>query len=112
MGLTWKDALSTVLAGGIIALLYAKVQGWTTWLTTPRVGVLALGVLGIAMCASGSSNVQKGGPAVMLLSVLGGLTLVLILLGLITGSVLYFYALAGTMLALWVLSTVRHAVSA
>ncbi len=107
MVITWKDAATTALAVATGALAYAKYQGWQNFLMGPRVGVLALGLIGIGMCAVGASPglSQIWGIG---LSVLGAIALVIVLLGLITGSKLLFFALAADILVLWLLSTARH----
>jgi hypothetical protein len=107
MALTWKDAATTVLAGGTGMLAYAKYQNLTGWFTAPRLGVLTLGVVGIVMCATGAVN-DAGSTLKTALSILGGLAAVLVLVGLITGSSVVFYALAADILALWLLTTMRH----
>ncbi|HSX01457.1 MAG TPA: hypothetical protein VLF67_04410 [Candidatus Saccharimonas sp.] len=108
MALSWKDAVTTVLAAGTGLLVYAKSQNWSSWLTGPRLGILVLGAIGVAMCATGSISMTSGSGWSIILSVMGGLALVLIVAGLITGSALAFYALAADILALWLLATVRH----
>lgn len=112
MKLSWKDAVTTLLAVATAGLGYARLHGWQSWLTGPRWGVLTLGAIGLAMCIVGSQNVQAGGFWLMSLSVLGGLSLVLLLVGLITGHAIFFYALALDVLALWLFSTLRHVLAA
>jgi hypothetical protein len=111
MSLSWKDVVTTVLAGVTGALVFVRLQGWHSWLMSPRWGILVLGILGVVMCAAGASGVRPGSWATGL-SVLGALSLVIMALGLITGQVVFFYALAADMLVLWLLATLRHAVMA
>ncbi len=108
MALSWKDAVTTVLAVGTGLLTYAKYQGWQSWLTGPRLGVLVLGAIGIAMCATGAGTIPSGSAWSIILSVMGGLALLLVIAGLITGSAFVFYALTADILALWLLATIRH----
>ena len=112
MNLSWRDALTTILALCTGTLMWAKNHGWSTWLTAPRLGVLTLGIIGIAMCASGSFNTQNGGPWIASLSILGGISVLLIILGLITGWAWIFYTLGAAILVLWFFSTLRHAITA
>jgi hypothetical protein len=109
MELSYKDAITTVLAGTAGALTYAAARGWQGWFPSTRVGVLMLGLVGIGMCAFGATNVEKGGLWVMALSILGGTAFVLIVAGLITGSKSILYVLGLDILVLWLLSTLRHA---
>jgi hypothetical protein len=107
--ITWKDAITTILAAGTGALAYAKYLGWQSWVTAPRLGIAVLAVVGIAMCALGAGNtITAGSPWSIILSAMGGLALVLVIAGLITGSSFVFYALTADILALWLLSTIRH----
>jgi hypothetical protein len=56
MTITWKDAVTTTLTAGTSTLAYAKYQNWQSWLTGPRLGIVILGGVGIAMCAFGSDS--------------------------------------------------------
>lgn len=107
MALTWKDAATTLLAIGTALLAYAKYQGWQNWAIAPRLGFLILGAIGIGMCALSSPS---GSPAIWttVLSTLGVIALILIVLGLVTGSKLLFFGLAADILLLWLLATLRH----
>lgn len=108
MALSWKDAATTVLAAGTGLLTYAKYQNWHSWLTGPRLGAVVLGVVGIAMCATGAGAIPSGSPWSVILSTMGSLALLFVIAGLITGSSWIFYALAADILALWLLATLRH----
>jgi peptidoglycan/LPS O-acetylase OafA/YrhL len=108
MAITWKDAVTTILAAATGMLAYAKYQNWQSWLIGPRLGIAVLGGIGMAMCAFGSDNFAHPTAWTVGLSVLGVIALVLVVAGLITGSQLTFFALAVDILALWLLSTLRH----
>ncbi len=110
MALSWKDAATTVLAAGAGLLAYAKYQNWQSWLTGNRMSILALGVVGIAMCATGASNIPGGTAWSLVLSAMGAVALVLVVGGLIMGSNIWFYLLAADIIALWLLTTLRHLV--
>ena len=109
MDLSYRDAVTTVLAGAAGTLTYAAARGWQGWLSNTRLGVLALGLVGIGMCAFGATNVDKGGAFVALLSIMGGAAVILVVLGLITGTKVFLYALGADIIVLWVLATIRHA---
>ena len=93
MKLTYRDAITTALATLVVAITLAITQGWA-WpmLGSPRAGIIAVGILGVAMCsiarsedmATRSAFVQH--PAMMVGSVLGAVALVLLIAGLIIGT--------------------------
>jgi len=119
MSLTWKDELATVLVGaaGVFYLLW--VAGTSlTGLSGPRALALAIFGLGFAACTTARSNMEAvygvGSRArppllyVALTSVLGGVTLVAGMVAIFAGSSAALATLSGTMVALWVLATIRH----
>jgi hypothetical protein len=114
MRLTGKDAVATMLAGLAVLVVLAVTEGWG-WplLGSPRAGVLALGVIGVGMCASGSrvgEQTSMRDPFIAVAMVLGIGSLVLIVLGLIVGSEALLVTLGATILALWLVTTLRHAI--
>src|SRR6185369_1595987 len=100
MILTWKDVATTALAVTTGALALAKYQGWQSFATGSRLGVVVLGLIGIAMCALstpiGSTPLWNG-----ILSALGIVALVLIIIGVSTGNRYMFFALAADIIVLW-----------
>ncbi len=121
MRLTWRDGVATILAvvGGAVAL--AVLNGWD-WplLGSYRAGTLALGVIGLAMCGIGGyrfwniatvqpRTVAKDG-FLVLGAILGAATMVVLIIGLVTGTQAPFVWMMVLTAALWVLATVRHAV--
>ena len=85
MSLTWKDGVTTLLAGVVLVIYYAKV---TTGIRLPfisesyRWAVTALAIVGIAMCAlSSASTAGKDNPFVMAAGILGVVSFVLIIWG-------------------------------
>jgi len=112
MALSWRDAATTALAAGASLVAYAKYQNWQGWFTSTRISCLALGVIGIVMCATGASSIPSGSAWSAVLTAMGIVALPLIIAGVITGSSLILYALAADILALWLLTTLRHLVGA
>lgn len=120
MGLTVKDLYSTVLAVIPAGMLYAKSRGIELPLIgdSTRWAVLILAVVGIIMCTTtplGERMAEPGiwsNPWITVAGILGAVCLVLILVGLITGHKLTLTLLASAILILWVITTLRHAVSA
>jgi polyferredoxin len=115
MRLTWRDGGATVMAGLVVAVTLAVTRSWD-WpmLGSYRAGVGALGVIGLSMCIFGSSRTKPSfnGPFVVFASALGGLALVLIIVGLVTGTETPLVLLAVVIEILWAATTLRHAVSA
>lgn len=114
MGLSWRDAVTSVLAGVVvlIALAVTNDLGWSL-LASARAGSFAVGFVGIAMCiASGSGRAiekEMQDRGVQVLSVFGAAALVLMIAGVITGSETIFLALVLDVLGMWIMSTIRHA---
>jgi membrane-bound ClpP family serine protease len=115
MKLTWKDGITTMLAGLTVAVAVAVTQEWD-WplLGSVTAGVGVLGAIGWAMCifgGSGTSEWSMKNPYTVAMSALGSLAIVLIVVGLITGSETVFVTLAVVTVVMWLASTTAHAVA-
>jgi hypothetical protein len=114
MRLSWRDVVDTVLAGAVlmVGMAVSNEWGWPL-LGSPRAGSLAVGFLGIAMCSvAGSGRAveqEMKEPGVRVLTGMGALALVLMIVGVITGSDLVFLALVIDTIGMWLMSTIRHA---
>ena len=114
MRLTWRDAIATAVAGLVAAVAPAVTRSWD-W---PLLGWYrgGVGVPGFSACRCASSEARDprahSGPFVVLASTLGGLALLLILIGLITGTEMPFIMLAVDIEILWAATTLRHGISA
>lgn len=112
MSLTNKDLVTTILAATTAGLYYAQTQGIKLPLITGyRGGILALAIIGIAMCASSGSetpSIGSSNPFIVFASILGFVSLVLIVYGLVTGTKIAFTLLTICILVLWLTSTLRH----
>ncbi len=117
MKLTYRDAITTALAGLVVAVTLAITQEWA-WpmLGSPRAGIIAIGSLGIAMCSIGTRTEDMATkdafvhhPGMIVGSALRALALVLLVTGLIAGTEALLIVIAGVMLLLWGVATVRHA---
>jgi len=107
MTLTYRDGITTALAGAVV-LVATRVDG-------PRLAVGALAVLGITMCAVGTRSEDMATraelarrPAMIAGTILGSIALALIVVGLIVGSPAIVAALAAVLVAAWVVATLRH----
>ena len=118
MQLTWRDGVATVLAALVVAALLAVTQAWA-WplLGDYRQGVIALTVLGFAMCAVGLQVAEGAAaesfrrPPMIVASVLGAAALALVIAGLIFATGALFVALGVVLLALWLVTTADHALA-
>jgi hypothetical protein len=109
MALTWKDMATTILAGLVATFSYFYIIGYNFPIITGyRGAILVLLGLGIGMCALSSAG--AGGPWIGAASILGVLSLILIVAGLIMGTKIIFLATAGVILLLWAIATLRHIV--
>jgi hypothetical protein len=112
MRLTWKDAVATVLTGGIVTLYVAFLAGTSLPLVAgPRVLAAVTLVTGMAACAVGGSAVtgRSSGPAVPVAALFGTVAFAAGLVAVVTGSHVMLGVLVGTTVALWILATARHA---
>lgn len=112
MDLTWKDFFATGLALGVGLFAYLMVQGYQfPFITGYRGATLVLLGLGIMMCGL-SPAASYSNPWIITVSILGGLTLFLIIASLIMGTKTLFLATAGAILTMWAVATFRHLIGA
>ncbi len=116
MQLTWRDGAGAVLAALVVAVLLAVTLAWS-WplLGDYRAGVVALTILGFGMCTAGLRVTEASAftrPLTIVSSLLGMAALGLVIFGLIFATQALFVALATTVLALWLVTTVDHAMPA
>ncbi len=116
MRLTWRDGAATVLAALVVLVLLAVTQAWS-WplLGDYRAGVVALTIIGFGMCTAGLGVTEASAfkqPLTIVGSVLGVAALGLVILGLIFATQALFVGLAITVLALWLVTTIDHAMPA
>jgi hypothetical protein len=114
MRLSWKDALSTVLVVGGLAMALSVTLEWS-WplLGGVREGIIALGIVGVGSCLLGSPGekfyrTDPFGLATMAIIMLA--LAVAIVGGLITGSAEYLVALMLVTGMLWTVATLGHVV--
>jgi len=117
MKMTYRDAITTVLAAMVVAITLAVTQGWA-WpmLGSTRAGIVAVGILGVAMCSVGTRSEDMATkdafvhhPGMIVGSTLGAVALVLLIAGLIAGTEALLIVLAGDLVLLWAVATIRHA---
>ncbi len=109
MALTWKDGATTILALLVIGFSYLMATGYKfPLIASYRWATVVLLILGIGMCALGSATPNAQSSWITMSNVLGALAFILILAGIITGVKMVFVALSGTIILLWIISTLRH----
>ena len=118
MMLTWRDAVTTLLAGAIIAVYLAFLDGTHLWLISGARGtavtVLLLGlaggyVLGTARHLATAADSAAVRVYLAVAALLGAAALAAAVIGVITGSTAALAALVVVMILLWLASIVRHA---
>jgi hypothetical protein len=109
-----KDLVGGLLAAAAVLVALDVTNGWG-WpmLGDYRAGTIALGVIGFAMCGAASdySNVRSPNPLIILAGILGVAALGLLIGGLIWATATLFMWLAGVIVALWAVSTLRHVIT-
>lgn len=109
MNMTWKDGLTTFLSVVVMAFSYLMVSGYKfPMITSYRWATAVLMLLGVGMCALSSYKPGTQSGWISFASVLGSIAIVLILATFITGSKMLFIALSGTIVVLWLGTTIRH----
>jgi hypothetical protein len=122
MSLSWKDGLATAFVGAAVVLYMLSHDGTTiAGLSGPRALTVAIFGLGIGGCDTAKSHMQAvygvgGGPRppllyVVLVSALGGVTLVAGIVAIAGGGDAALATLTAAMVALWALATIRHSMS-
>ena len=114
MRFTVKDFIGALLAAAAVAVTLAVTNGWG-WplLGDYRAGTVALAVIGFAMCGAASdySTVRGAQPLLMVAGILGVAALGLMIGGLIWATATIFVWFAAVIVALWVVTTLRHAIT-
>lgn len=122
MSLNWTDGLATAFVGAAAVLDLRWLEGTTTeGPSGSRALVATIFVLGLGGCYAAKSRMEdvyavRGRPRpplvyVMLVSALGGLTLLAGILALASGSATALATLMWAIVAMWALATIRHSVS-
>jgi hypothetical protein len=108
MALGRKDVAATALTALVVLVFLASHEGWGVPLVgdSRRWAAGAILLLGVMTCAQGSPGRDA---ATWLLAILGTIALVLGVLALATGSLTALSLLVVAVVALWAVSTLRHA---
>jgi hypothetical protein len=115
MRLTWRDGITTLLAGLVAVIYVAFAYGWAIPVVDdPRGATLLLGAIGLSMCIVGGSGstIASGNVWIAPLGVLGVASLALVIAGLITGWEAAVPLLAAIIGLMWAVSTAHHTLAA
>jgi hypothetical protein len=115
MRLTWKDAVATALTGLVVVAYVAFLAGTDLPVISGVRGlaatVLVAGMVGCALGGAGESDVPAGRwsrALTVTASLLGGIALFAAIVTLVAASEVVLAVLVGTVVALWLVATVRH----
>jgi hypothetical protein len=115
MRLTWKDTAATVLTAAIVALYVAfLVDANLPLVSGPRALAGVVLIAGLAACAIGGRSMTadtRHGWVVRISVVLGVVAFISALITMITGSEFVLAMVVGTTVALWLVTTLRHALT-
>jgi len=117
MRLKWKDAVSTLFMGAIVAVYPAFRDGTSLWLiSSARGATTAVFILGmVGGCALSAGSLYDGGQPrsarvfQVVATILGITALAAAIVGLITGSTIALGLVVAATIALWLTATLRHA---
>lgn len=108
-GLSIRDGVTTLLAIIVWIVTYLILNGTVSSFHSYRLGIVALGTLGISMCALGTNTSLPTTRMFLQVSTfLGFLALATVVYGLIVGTKDAFILLSFIILTLWGIATVRH----
>ncbi|HTI29872.1 MAG TPA: hypothetical protein VL687_05910 [Methylomirabilota bacterium] len=113
MRLTWKDGATTLLAAVVVGILAAHTANWSVpFVENARWAALLIGGIGLLMCIVGGSEaaIVARSTYTVVAGTLGGVALLLVIAGVVTGSSLAVTLVAVDTIVLWLVSTIRHAV--
>lgn len=111
MTLTRKDAAATLLTVLVVLVYFATHESWNVPLVGDSHRWAAGVILGLGTLTCGLGTPRKG-VTTFVLGALGTLALVLAVVALATGSLTPLSLLVVDIVALWVVSTFRHAAQA
>jgi hypothetical protein len=107
--LTMRDLAATAcIAGATVIYWLHAVADTGGGLTGSRIGGVVIFMLGLMACSANGQQVTEGGYA-RLMSIAGGVALAIGVVVLITGSGAWLTAMFVLIVAMWVVTTVRHA---
>jgi hypothetical protein len=110
----FKGVWATVITAIGLTLAFSVTQGWNwPFLADPRAGIIALGIIGIAVCGSSgwaAAGFSAKDPFIITAIVAGIVLLMAGVIGLFANTMTYLVVMMGATALLWLIATVRHVV--
>ncbi len=108
--MTWKDGLVAAMALAVAGIVWAAVAGnEAAKLGDFRLAILAVGLLGIAMCIAGATvNPAEGSLYTIIMGALAGIVSIAVIVGMAFGGRLALFTAAIAIGVMWLATTVRH----
>jgi hypothetical protein len=110
----FKDVWATVLTAVGLILALSVVQGWNwPFLADARAGIIALGIVGIAVCTSSgwaAAGFSAKDPFIITAIVAGIVLLAAGVIGLFANTMPYLVVMMAATALLWLIARVRHVV--
>jgi hypothetical protein len=108
----FKDVWATLVTAIGLTLALSVVQDWNwPFLSSPRSGITALGVIGLAVCGTSgwaASEFSIKDPFMLVAIVTGIVLLVAGVIGLFVNTLPYLVVMMGATVLLWLIATTRH----
>lgn len=110
----FKDVWATLITATGLTLALSVTQGWNwPFLSSPRAGIVALGVVGLAVCGTSgwaASEFSMRDPFMLVAIVTGIVLLGAGVIGLFANTLPYLVVMMGATGLLWLIATIRHLV--
>jgi hypothetical protein len=108
----FKDVWATLITAIGLTLALSVVQGWNwPFLPNARSGIIALGVVGLAVCGTSgwaASAFSVKDPFMIVAIVTGMVLLVAGVIGVFVNTLPYLVVMMGATALLWLIATTRH----
>jgi hypothetical protein len=108
----FKDVWATLITAIGLTLALSVTQGWSwPFLSNARSGIIALGVIGLAVCGTSgwaASTFSMKDPFMFVAIVTGIVLLVAGVIGLFANTLPYLVVMMGATALLWLIATTRH----
>jgi hypothetical protein len=108
----FKDVWATLVTAIGLTLALSVVQGWNwPFLSNARSGIIALGVVGLAVCGTSgwaASSFSMKDPFMIVAIVTGIVLLVAGVIGLLVNTLPYLVVVMVATVLLWIIATTRH----
>jgi hypothetical protein len=108
----FKDVRATLITAIGLTLALSVVQGWNwPFLSSVRSGIIALGVVGLAVCGTSgwaASGFSMKDPFMIVAIVTGIVLLGAGAIGLFVNTLPYLIVMMGATAVLWLIATTRH----